>query len=592
MIKKITLKPHITRKSTHFPVNDERVPAALLNMKVEKPDLTGFPYPLPSAKKDYTCFAVSGNVTWYGAKTGLTRYDAGAEYDFDRVMFFSADRDLEDNDVKALLPEGDNVWVLTATAVTLVEMIVCSPEEISEMHLAETKKFVDRHGMVSQKHLEKARDLSSAFPHGHSDNDGGFTAKYNIGVIMRYACLKRDLGPDNPRTIQAKADAVRGVEACLLLMYIHGRGNGFVARTYLTKDEPVPDDGLFFRRSGNKATCLDTSFAREKGCVGVEIPCEGTVPERLRHLLTDEGYTEDDVIYKADTSSDEITLQMLCYVFAHKYLACDDPELDEIIKDAVKTNIGFIIDNGFYLADFSGEPTTWAKWNEEYFCTEDGYVDGALNSAELLFYLKAVMEITGEKGRWEETYNYLINERGYADMTEKHYDRMVQFAMATGAEYWEEIMYGDHMLATASFYVLCTLETDETLLGKYRRGYKSWRSSIAREHNPGYDFMYILACPDETIDPGRVVEWFARFNVSRLASSVSLVGRHDIPYTETANGYKQCSTLLPPDERFISKYDRNTLEYKNEDSGGKYCIESSYYYNYAYWMGRYFGIID
>ena len=148
------------------------------------------------------------------------------------------------------------------------------------------------------------------------------------------------------------------------------------------------------------------------------------------------------------------------------------------------------------------------------------------------------------------------------------------------------------MLATASFYGLCTLEKDETLLGKYRRGYKSWRSSIAREHNPGYDFMYLLACPDETIDPGRVVEWFARFNVSRLAASVSLVGRHDIPFTETANGYRQCSTLLPPDERFISKYDRNTLEYKNEDSGGIFCIESSYYYNYAYWMGRYFGIIE
>ena len=46
------------------------------------------------------------------------------------------------------------------------------------------------------------------------------------------------------------------------------------------------------------------------------------------------------------------------------------------------------------------------------------------------------------------------------------------------------------------------------------------------------------------------------------------------------------------DERFIAKYDRNPLEYKNEDSGGVFCVESCYPYTFAYWMGRYFKFIE
>ena len=58
------------------------------------------------------------------------------------------------------------------------------------------------------------------------------------------------------------------------------------------------------------------------------------------------------------------------------------------------------------------------------------------------------------------------------------------------------------------------------------------------------------------------------------------------------DGYRQTSVLLPPDERFISKYDRDPLEYKNEDSGGLNVVENCYVYTYAYWIGRYFGFIE
>ncbi len=592
MKNSINLGRHAIRQSTFFSKYDKNVPAELFGIRNETPDLTDFPYPLPCKKSEYTLCAEGDGVVWYGSKKGLTKYDRKAEYDFDRIMYYSADRDLPDNNVTAVLPEGRNAWVLTDSGVTFIEEKLLSPTEICRALLDETLRYVDRHGMISQKRLRQPRVLESAYSHGHSDNDGGFTACFDIGEIFRYATLKREKGEDHPETAQAKKVATRALEACLLLMHIHGRGDGFVARTYLTSDEPVPDDGLFFRRQGDYAVCLETTYSKQIGCAGVRIPCTAPIPERLRHLFTDEGYTENDITYKADTSSDEITIQMLNLLCAHYLLTADDPELDSIVRESCKGIMNHIIDNKFVLADYSGQSTTWAKWTEDYFKSEMGYVDGALNSAELLFYLKATMAITGEEGKWKETYDYLVNERGYADMAQQHYDRLMQASILSGMDLPEDIMFGDHMLACSSFAGLCLLEEEEPTLTKYRNGFKAWRTTLDREHNPAYDFMYLLACPSETVDTERIREWFYRSNISRIASGVSLIGRHDIPVKTYMDGYRQTSTLLPPDERFISKYDRDPLEYKNEDSGGLLYVENCYVYTYAYWIGRYFGFIE
>ncbi len=590
-MKKILLKPHFVRKSTHYAPDDPRVPQFPASAQCPVPDLSDFPLPLPSKKADYTCCAKAGNILWLGAETGLTRYDPDAEYDFDRVLYFSADRDLKDNCVSALLPCETGIWVKTEQAVTLIELPVMSAEEVSDTLLRETLKYVARHSMVSHKYLAKAGEHDSILPYGSCDNDGGFTSGFCLGELFRYAVMREEKGKDAPETQDALKVARRALDACLLLMYIHGRGDGFVARTYSTADEPLPDDGLFFRRHGDKATCLDTTESRERGIVGLEIDCGAPFPERLKYLFEEDGYTLDDIYYKCDTSSDEITLHLLNLLFAHKILGEEDKELDDFIIQSAKNIVNHILDSGLTLRDYSGEPTTWARWDEPYFTKEIGWVDAALNSAEMLFYLKMVMEISGEKGKWQEEYDRLAGERGYADLPAKHYDRLYQQSMRDDMDPPEEIMYGDHWLATASLFGLCYLEKDEELLAKYRAGYKTWRTSIEREHDPALDFLYLVACPGEEIDEQRVIEWFTRANISRLAAGVSLKGRHDIPVKTLRQGYREISTLLPQDEKFISKYDRNPVEYKNYDSGGLMCIESCYVYTLSYWMGRYFGFI-
>lgn len=592
MFTKIKLDPHLCRRVTFFGKDSAEVPEALYEAENIVPNVSFIDLPLPCRKDAYNCSCRGGDgALWLGSSNGVTRYDASGKNYREKVMYFAGSRYLKDNHVISIIPSDKGVWVNTKSGISLLEMVEFTCEQKAAVLLEETRKYVDRHGMVTQKGLAIPDDVTSALNYGSSDNDGCFTAAFAIGEMFRYAVMLREKGSDAPETKDALAGATRAVEACLLLTYIHCRGNGFVSRSYELPYEPVPDDGFFFRINNGKATCVETGASRERGLVGYEIDASAPVPERLAHLYKDEGYDINGIVYKADTSSDEITWHYLMLYFAHHILGEVDPELDSLVKDTVKRTLGFIIDNGYILKDFTGKATTWAKWNTDYFRTEDGYVDACLNSAELLMYHLVTMDVTGEKGKWEESYRHLI-DIGYADLTAKHNERHLQTSIVSDIEPAEDIMYGDHALALASFWGLCMLEKDESLLALYRKGFESWRSSMKKEHNPAYDFPYILSVPDDCVDENEIKDWFYGFNLSRLASGVSTVGRHDIAVKELLGGYKQISHNLKPDECFIAKYDRDPLEYKDSDSSGNTCVESCYVYTFAYWTGRYFDLID
>ncbi len=596
-MKSIILKNTLAREIKIYGKYDSAVPKALFSVKKEAPDLSGVMYPLPSRKKDYTCYAQKEDILWMGAANGVTRFDKNAENEVDKVQFFSATRDLPDNDVKAIyIEEGEkeSVWVLTAGAVTNIVLSEISAEEKAIRLTEETQKYVSRRGMCTQRTLTVPRELSSAVPYGHSDNSGTFTCGFAIGELCKYSVYKKKYGADDERTLAAKKSAIRASEACQLLMYIPGRGDGFVARTYMVPTEPVPDDGLFYKKTGDKAVVLPTTDAKKRGIAGKEIYAGAPIPERLSHLYTDLGYSHDGIVYKGDTSSDEITLHYLFMYFFHEIMGEEDRELDEIVKTAAKNTMKHIIDHGFEFHETStGKPTTWAKWSKSYFSTLLGWSDGCLNATELLMYLKVTMKITGEKGLWEETYNRLVNEEGYARLTSLHKERFHISALLEGGEDVEGLMYGDNMLATSAYWLLITLEENKELKELYKNGYRGWNGTFRREHNPAYDIPFMLSCPEDEIDTEQLSDWFRRVGVTRLVTSVGLSSRYDVPCRRRYGGEKEASWRLPPDEYPISKYDRNPYAYKDHE-GGRDCyqVESAYIYTFAYWLGRYYGLIE
>jgi len=595
-MKKFTVHKSLGRFKKIYLPGEMGIPSGLYDVVNEKPDCSGIMYPLPSRKKDYTCCVKTEKALWLGAPNGLTRYDADAQYEYDTVMYFSAPRELADNNVLKIYcddPVNESIWMLTDTGVAHIWLREISAEEKSDILIDETKKYVERHGMISQRGLCFPRELSSREPFGECDNSGLFTCSFAIGEMCRYAVMKKEHGENDPRTIQAKAYATRAVEAALLLMYISGRGDGFVARTYLTTAEPVPNGGFFYRKTGGKAVCLPNNSAKENGLAGLEIDASVPVPDRLAHLYREEGFTDDDIIYKADTSSDEITGHFTNLWFAHNILGKDDPELDELIVRAAKGTLKHIIDHGYNLYDCTGRPTMWAKWSLDYFATPLGWSDGCLNACQVLMYHKLVMDMTGEEGIWKESYDRLMS-LGYADLTAKHDARFhVSSKMDGGKEPWEELMYGDHTLATLAYGMIIHLEKDPVLKAKYQEGFRGWNATFRREHNPLYDIVFMYSCPEDEIDTDKLECWFRRCDVTRLGSQPTLMGRYDLPVRTLFSGMKEFSWLLTSDEYAVSKHDRNPFEAQDDDISGRTTryLENAYLYTLPYWLGRYFGII-
>ncbi len=594
-MKPYILKPHLTRKFEIMKKDDPRVPSALFEAQNVAPDLEGFPYPLPSKKSDYTSFAVGANgVVWYGAKSGLTRYDAKADRPEDIIMYFSAPKHLKDDNVQAILHEGENVWVLAGDAVSYIEMIMLTAEERGEYMREETHKYTMRRGMISHMGLAEDYKPETSLGHTECDNDGLFTACHAVGEMFRYAVLKRELGADHPKTLDAKRWATRSCEGTLLLMYIHGRPEGFISRSYHVTGETLPDDGFFYKREGDYAVCVEMPASKESGRAGEKIPCNHPIPDRLAKLYRDLGYSEDDIVYKADTSSDEVTGHFMNMWVAHHTIGEDDPELDAIIKDACTRTVKHIIDGGFEFLEHNGKPTTWAKWSKNYFATAGpGYTDAPLNAAEMLAYLKFVKDITGESGIWQKTYDELVAD-GYAELATKHFDRFYQGAVGVSCSPEEDLMYGDNFLAIMTYWMLGRLEKDEKLLSMYREGFKSWEGTLLREHNPGYSFPMLAACPDTQLDFEKIAAWFNRHEITRIGSRTN-DHRHDMPIKRSRHGCGdelEISALLMPDERKNDKYDRNPFRMLPQYPSDTSRLEGCYPYTFAYWMGRYYGFIE
>ncbi len=596
--KKVKLPYVLAREIKIYEKTDSAVPEFLFeNIGNGVPDeLADIREELPSENSSYTCFAKTDKALWIGADNGLTRYEPDAEYSADKVMLFSAQRHLADNKVLSVyVPDKseESVWVLTETAVSHISLLRITAEEKARRLTEETHKYIDRHGLVTQRTLTKERDPDSRVPYGHSDNSGAFTSAFAMGELFKYAYYREKYGKEHPLSIEAKRSAVRATEASQLLMYISCRDNGFVARTFLTPDEPVPDDGLFYRIENGKATCLSTTESRKHKYDGIVIPAVYCVPKRLSHLYEDEGHTIEGIVYKGDTSSDEITPHYMLMYFAHLILGEEDPELDEIIKTSARNTLRHIIRNGNRLMEFNGKPTQWGRWDEKHFKIGIGWADAPLKTAEILMYHRVTMAITGEKGEWEESYNRLIKEHNYAELSTLHEKRLKKFSVLCHRKPVEAIMYGDHIVATGAFWLLTTLEEDEKLKETYRKGLRSWNDTLRREHNPVYDFPFMLSCPEDKIDTDMLADWFRRQNVSNLAASVNVTNRQDVKCIKLLGGKKETSKLLMPDERSITKYDRNPYDFLDEDiANGTYLIESCYVYTTAYWLGKYYGFIE
>lgn len=330
------------------------------------------------------------------------------------------------------------------------------------------------------------------------------------------------------------------------------RLGGFIARTYSLHGEQGGNadshngkiywDLADYTDDNKKALGKSASEGVVNGedLKDVTVDASGKVPDRLWNDLLGSGVDIEDIVYKGDTSTDEIIGHLFIYKIAYDVFKDSDPELAKIIADTMDGFAQHLSDNEYMLVDATGQPTTWGKMNREYFYTYRwGATNSPLTASVLLCVFKVAAYVTGYE-KWEDEYRLLLEDGAYlyGNMMKLHTARDMEFldnfagAMLystlddtpltgflgagglpalsgySGATALDKELsfllrsfaqYSDEEMAMLAFYTLFQLEKDAPTLGVYREALEQWwDESIQYSENPLWYYIYQLAHPTDT----------------------------------------------------------------------------------------------
>ena len=476
--------------------------------------------PLPVGNLTASVRASDGAV-WLGTTQGLMRLDYSAP-ERDRRQFMAGKRYLPDDNVEQLLPDSQaGVWARTRTGVSHIELKPMTLGQKAQIFEARISARHDRYGLVADSGLAVPGDTASNRL-SDSDNDGLWTAIYAAAECFRYGVTRRP---------EALASARKSIEAMLFLEEVAGR-RGFPARSFIRKGDPMPQGGEWH-------------------------------------------WTADGQFYwKGDTSSDEIVGHF--FIFSIAYDLLPDMTLKRRIAETARRIMNHILDHDCTLVDLAGQPTTWGWWSPQKLIEQPD--ERALNSLQLLSFLKTTAHITGES-RYEDAYRKAAWEWKYADWI----TRLKEFR--------QELNYSDEELAMLPFYCLFEYERDPPLLNAYRKAADSWWENIQREANPLWTFIYLKGQPKAAVDLPAAVWTLYRTPLDTIKWTVRNSQRQDIIWASGTDRFSQRESLnlLPPDERPVMRWNSNPFEIdggedgRGEDDGAAFLL--------PYWLGRYQGFL-
>ena len=304
---------------------------------------------------------------------------------------------------------------------------------------------------------------------------------------------------------------------------------GFWSRTYSFRDENNDYDSFaYWSHNGDgTATGLSTKtygdgsdfLLHGENYRGLKVDATGEIPERLWKDLIPEGRVIEDIVYKGDTSSDEIIGHVFLYKLAYDILGPEDPELAALIVNTMDKFAKHLVDNSYNMVDGSGQPTTWAKFSRTYF--HNGQVLGGapLNALVLLSVFKVAAHVTGYQ-KWEDEYRMAAFDEQYqyaeimTQELERYHLSILEYVNdistvlgrilrhAVGTKLFDRaykliLNHSDEEMAMLGFYTLFQLEDDEELLKYYREALDDWWFSMSYSENPLWYYVYQLAYPNE-----------------------------------------------------------------------------------------------
>ena len=478
---------------------------------------------VPLEDLDQLTFGLDGSL-WVSSPHGAARLLDG------EWRYYAGRRWLSSNRVTSLAVDPSGAaWIATPGGITHLHFRLLSFKDKARHYLDITLKRHFRDGFVTDCKLEHAGELESALPEA-SDNDGLWTALWIAAVSFQYAVTK------DP---EAHISARRSMDALLSLVRLTGIP-GFPARAVI--------------RSGERV------FQSDPGPNWHPSPVDA------------------DVLYKGDTSSDEVTGHFFAWYIYSELVA--GPEERTTIAATCKAVMNHILDNGYALVGPGGIPTRWGIWSPEKLNFDpDWSAEAGLGALELLSHLKVAQHLC-PCSRFQEAYLTLLDSCHYA------LNVVRQKKIPPEAD----DNHSDDELAACAFYPLLQLETDPHLRRLYLLGFEDTQKSLRPKRSPFYNILH-GACTGKPCDVEAAVTWLGDAPMDLRDWTMTNSHRTDIQVrTERGRfGELQMERVLRPGETRVSKWNQNPFA----PDGGRAGMheEDGTFWLLPYWMGRFHGIL-
>lgn len=461
---------------------------------------------------------------WFGTPKGALRLQDGA------WKFFGYKRWLPHESVHAIAlhPDG-SVWIGTEEGISRLSVRHMTLAEKAAHYDELVQKYHKRHEYTTSRNLAREGDLNSGRV-SISDNDGLWTATYVAAQSYRYAVTGEE---------DAREKARNAVQAVMKLVEMSGIP-GFPARAIRHKSEP-----------------------------------EFGQPHSEWHLTAD-GEWE----WKSDTSSDELVGHYYAYALYHDLVANDEEK--EQIRQTVAAVTDHIVDNGYFLIDHDGRPTTWAVWSPEKLNRENRWwAEKGCNSLQILAFLKTALHITGNE-KYQKAYEELVRQHHYAMNTIEQ-----KLAEPIG-----RVNHIDDKLAMFPMVLLLTYEQDPNLRAMYMMGLKHHWEFERPERTPLWNIIY-GGLTGRFWDAEPAVQSLAELPLDIVVWEMRNSHRADLVWDEEVEreyGRKQLAVPLPVDEQPLRR--SGAQPYMADGGNGRSTVDPTMGFLQPYWMARYWGLID
>ncbi|GAB3936583.1 hypothetical protein [Larkinella terrae] len=491
---------------------------------------------------DLTTIAyVHGNV-WFGSNLGAFMLRPDGKFNY-----YYGERWVPGNRIIHISEgEGKTVLILTSKGLGEVRFREMTLHDKALVYEKQVRQRHIRYGFNCDVSTLQHGDLST-FEMGQRDSDNLWTAMYLVSQLYRHKVT------GDPEALQNWMESFEAMERLFTITSMPGYfARGFERKGYFKFKPEKWDGGLTNGWTHAKDTNWD---------------------------------------WRGTTSSDQTVGQFFALTQIAELTEGDTRKRAIDLIDKLMTNI---IRNNWYLIDFDGKPTLWAKWNPEYvngFPTMVG--DRKINSSNIIAFLQAAYHFTKKPIYKEKAYE-LMEKHGYLENLMRPMGEIGK--TPPNASDWAKMLskewnHSDDEMYFLAYWCLYPYAFDKELQAKFGATIKEHWEFERPEKNGLWNLCYAMTGA-KNFDLAETVWHLQEFPLDMIEWSVMNSHRKDLDFVPENFREQTTTSVLPPDERPELKHNRNLFKLDRPGHNGMSELSAGDSFLLPYWMGRYLGVIS